>query len=123
MPIFYDYQSTARYRQPSRARKNASATIPRGKKPGYAFDPNNVRHWCFDDCPKEELFLCWHYEYLRHCPSVIERVLTWRAKQNNLSPEHYIEFVYNVPYQRVMLDWPCCPYLEIDPVRLSFTTR
>jgi hypothetical protein len=78
----------------------------------YNFDPANVLHWSFDECPKEELFACWSYEYLRDCPAVIDRVLEWREKQKQ-HPEGTLEKFSGYPFERVIEQWPTLPYLEI----------
>jgi hypothetical protein len=81
----------------------------------YNFDHRNLRHWCFDDCPEEELFLCWHYEYLRDCPSVVEKVLEWREKQGN-RPKISWESLNGHPHERLIMEWPEIPYMERDRV-------
>jgi hypothetical protein len=86
----------------------------------YEFDRKNLRHWCFDDCPEAELMACWHYEYLRDCQSVIDRVLAWREKwlqeQREYSrAEIILNIFYGHPYERLIAEWPETPYLDINP--------
>ncbi len=89
----------------------------------YEFDRKNLRHWCFDDCPKEELVTCWHYECLRDCSSVIERVLQWRKNKpkggETLLPEldsaeSLLELYSDRLYERFITEWPEVPYLDIE---------
>lgn len=94
--------------------------MKRGEPVGYEFDPRNLRHWCFDDCPQSELMTCWHYEYLRNCPNVIDRVLAWREEWQREQREYSrAEIILNIfgghPYERLIDEWPQSPYLEIDP--------
>jgi hypothetical protein len=90
-----------------------SKTAQEAKSPfRYNFNPKNLCHWSFDECPKEELFTCWHYEYLRDCPAVIDRVLEWREKQKE-HPEDTLEYFMGDPLERVIAQWPTLPYLEI----------
>jgi hypothetical protein len=89
----------------------------------YKFDPKILHHWCFDDCPKNELFACWHYEYLRDCPSVIDRVLEWRRDHKDyLDLTHTREYYLRDPYELFIPQWPQDPYLKI-PLELRCLHR
>jgi hypothetical protein len=103
-----------------RGRKLQSVVTPSG----YHFDPKKLYHWCFDDCPEEEIYACWHYEFLRDCPQNVERVLEWRkANPGWEDPVRYIDvdpyerLIKQWPwrYERLMAEWPQQAYLDIDP--------
>jgi hypothetical protein len=91
----------------------------------YPFDPQNPLHWWFEECPPEELFSCWHYEYLRDCRQIVEKVLEWRKSNPEWKdPVRYIDadpgerlaYLFGGwPYERIIWAWPEKPYLEIDP--------
>jgi hypothetical protein len=83
------------------------------RNPDYDFDAEDPLHWWFADCPKEELFLCWCYEYYRECAAEVEKVLTWRKSVGN--PETFDELFSKKPEALVALypEWPSLPYLAI----------
>jgi hypothetical protein len=102
--------------------KDVHHPAPREWQPRYDFDPENLAHWSFDACPEEELLTCWHYEYLRDCPSVIDRVLEWRKRAEGRS-EELLETYGSHPYERIITEWPRLPYLEIGPKIRAFHRR
>jgi hypothetical protein len=102
-----------------RSMKSRSIITPSG----YHFDPKTLCHWCFDDCPEEEIYACWHYEYLRDCPSAVRKILNWRQKHPEsqkdlikyIDADPYERLFLQWPYERFVQQWPMTPYLEINP--------
>jgi hypothetical protein len=82
-------------------------------RPAYNFDPENPRHWWFDDCPKDELLLCWEYEYSRDCYNLVAKALAWR-KETGFPETIPFELFPFIPTPEFFRDWPLLPYLEID---------
>jgi hypothetical protein len=79
------------------------------------------REWNFEDCPKDEILDCWHYEFAREIgwlKDIVER----RRGPITLKTGHQTHIDTLTPFARstrysflIRPDWPAQPYLSAPP--------
>ena len=81
----------------------------KGEKPKNAPAEIDRLEWCFGDCPSDELFDCWIYEFARELGWLREFVATQKAKKlEKLAQATYYSFL-------LFPQWPAKPYLSVEP--------
>jgi hypothetical protein len=79
----------------------------KGEKPKKGPAEIDRLEWCFDDCPSDELFDCWRYEFARELGWLREFVATQKAKKLE-------ELAHDATFYSFLLfpKWPSEPYLS-----------
>jgi hypothetical protein len=81
----------------------------KGEEPKNAPAKIDRLEWCFDDCPRDELFDCWLYEFARELGWLREFVAIQKAKKLE-------ELAHEAAFYSFLLfpQWPSEPYLSVS---------
>jgi hypothetical protein len=91
----------------------------KGKKPKKAPSEIDRLEWCFEECPDDELFYCWQYEFSREVDwlksAVARRRSPFTTKYGAIVPVDTLSGLARSGFYvfLVMPQWPNEPYFSV----------